>query len=474
MVEAQQGLAMDGIFRVACDATNTPAFGQQHNAAARQQHPQPDAMNTDDENAVAIGGATLKRKSFAMSDSPPALPAPTQGEGHRAAALAAAGPGAAAAGGGEEVFKQANSRNRCSCDRADGEAGKGQDLEKRVSSVNVGETLRVPLSGKTVPFRVAKRRGRGFSSVVFECEREQEEDGVPRLVTVKVMSGGESGMGACLHEVETLAFLKVKRQEAGLTRERSRFAELASWFYRRSSVGGVDHVCLVFRGGGLSLREAMSARSPPPPPLSAALRGSGRPGVSPPSLVWEAREVLEVARGLLEGIAFLHSVGLIHADIKPENVALYPPSPASTTTPTTPPAGAAASANPSVAPPFDLRLIDLGNAVHAADAVPGVTAGTPSYLSPEARRGLPWGPKVDVWAAGCVLFEIITGGRVGTSTTGGVGFGCAGAGGYVGSRAAAGGVLVGVAGLVERLLTEDVDRRPTAEEALKDAIFSTA
>lgn len=117
------------------------------------------------------------------------------------------------------------------------------------------------------------------------------------------MSGGESGMGACLHEVETLAFLKVKRQEAGLTRERSRFAELASWFYRRSAVGGVDHVCLVFRGGGLSLREAMTARSPPTPstPLGVvALGTSGRPGVSPLPLVWEAREVVEVARGLLE------------------------------------------------------------------------------------------------------------------------------------------------------------------------------
>ena len=115
------------------------------------------------------------------------------------------------------------------------------------------------------------------------------------------MSGGESGMGACLHEVETLAFLKVKREEAGLTRERSSFAELASWFYKRSAIGGVDHVCLVFRGGGLSLREAMSARSPPPPStLGAAVGGSGRTAVAPPPLVWEAREVVEVARGLLE------------------------------------------------------------------------------------------------------------------------------------------------------------------------------
>lgn len=119
--------------------------------------------------------------------------------------------------------------------------------------------------------------------------------------TDQVMSGGASGMGACLHEVETLAFLKLKRQEAGLTHERSRFAELASWFYKRSAVGGVDHVCLVFSGGGLSLREAMSARSPPKLGVGVAALGSaGRQGASPPLLAWEAREVVEVARGLLE------------------------------------------------------------------------------------------------------------------------------------------------------------------------------
>lgn len=116
-------------------------------------------------------------------------------------------------------------------------------------------------------------------------------------------------MGACLHEVETLAFLKVKREAAGLTHERSRFAELASWFYKRSAVGGVDHVCLVFRGGGVSLREAMSARSPPP--LFSRVVGveqdstgrsssSSLSSSSPPSLVWSAQEVVEVARGLLE------------------------------------------------------------------------------------------------------------------------------------------------------------------------------
>lgn len=58
-----------------------------------------------------------------------------------------------------------------------------------------GSTMRIPLGGKTVPFRVARRRGSGISSVVFDCERIDEGstqaaglegNDCPRIVTVKV------------------------------------------------------------------------------------------------------------------------------------------------------------------------------------------------------------------------------------------------------------------------------------------------
>lgn len=54
--------------------------------------------------------------------------------------------------------------------------------------------MRIPLGGKSVPFRVTRRRGSGMSSVVFECRREISGggggggggDGCPEVVTVKV------------------------------------------------------------------------------------------------------------------------------------------------------------------------------------------------------------------------------------------------------------------------------------------------
>lgn len=131
-------------------------------------------------------------------------------------------------------------------------------------------------------------------------------------------------MGTCLREVETLAFLKVKREEAGLPH--GHFAELASWFYRRSAIGGVDHVCLVFRGGGVSLTEAMAGRSSlslTPSALTASPSLLGRdmkhdqPASTSRAISWKVEEVVEIARGLLEvrnrDILFIHLIRFVCA-----------------------------------------------------------------------------------------------------------------------------------------------------------------
>ncbi|CAM9544532.1 unnamed protein product [Ascophyllum nodosum] len=472
MIEGQQRMPTDASFRISDvpivkSHLSTRFFDPAAGGAAA------DPMQTD-QNGGCSGdfGAKRKKSSVAMdceATPTPSTPLPTVQRTANTISNGSSVAGDVGVGVGEERVAEGGLKSRC-------RRGDSRSLDLALSCLE-GSTMRIPLRGKTLPFQVVRKRGRGISSVVFECERERdvgEDESLPRTVAVKVMCGGESGMGACLREVETLAFLKIKREEAGLTR--APFAELASWFYRHSAMGGVDHICLVFLGGGVSLREAMTERSE----MRAA------PGVKQPSSSWKTEDVVAVARGLLEGIAFFHSVGLVHADIKPENVVLYPatpnPSPASNSGGSgNGRAGSDDCADPTRLP-FDLRLIDLGNSVFAADTVPGVTAGTPSYLSPEATKGMPWGPPVDVWAVGCILYEIMTGGRVGNSGNGAAppqdgsenlaSFGSGAARLENGAEEASGKLFPRMMALVKQLLSEDVATRPSAVDALNDYVFS--
>ncbi|MFZ3555826.1 serine/threonine-protein kinase [Streptomyces sp. BH055] len=90
-----------------------------------------------------------------------------------------------------------------------------------------------------------------------------------------------------------------------------------------------------------------------------------------------------------EALAEAHAAGITHRDIKPSNILITP-------------AG-------------NVKVLDFGVA-RAAD--PGATAdrltrtgfivGTPPYMAPEQARGLPE-PRSDLYALGCLLFELITG-----------------------------------------------------------------
>ncbi|KAA8492369.1 Myosin light chain kinase A [Porphyridium purpureum] len=107
-------------------------------------------------------------------------------------------------------------------------------------------------------------------------------------------------------------------------------------------------------------------------------------------------EVRELMRPLLRAIVFLHSVGVVHRDIKPENVLCQ-----SDTRPFGPKLSDFGLGG--ILPPELLSLDDEDVAYFTE------TLGSWYYISPEQCRKEKYGLKVDVWALGVTMYQLLTG-----------------------------------------------------------------
>jgi serine/threonine protein kinase len=105
---------------------------------------------------------------------------------------------------------------------------------------------------------------------------------------------------------------------------------------------------------------------------------------------------LGLALQATHALAYAHARGIIHRDVKPDNMLLQ------------------READPSSGPPrFVLKLSDFGLARLvqgvALTMMSGAVMGTPQYMSPEQCQGQPVDARTDIYALGVVLYELTTG-----------------------------------------------------------------
>lgn len=102
---------------------------------------------------------------------------------------------------------------------------------------------------------------------------------------------------------------------------------------------------------------------------------------------------LYLLRQTAEGLEVVHARGVVHRDLKPDNLFLVP----------------------SGRGRHTVRIIDFGLALHLGRpeeddlSRQGLTAGTPAYMSPEQFRAEWTDPRSDLYSLGCIAYKVLTG-----------------------------------------------------------------
>ena len=112
-------------------------------------------------------------------------------------------------------------------------------------------------------------------------------------------------------------------------------------------------------------------------------------------------EALPIAKQIAEALEAAHEVGVIHRDLKPVNIKVREDGTVKVLD-----FGLAKALDPS--PDADPSQSPT---LTAAATQMGVIMGTAAYMSPEQARGKPVDKRADIWAFGCVLYEMLAGGK---------------------------------------------------------------
>jgi hypothetical protein len=195
-------------------------------------------------------------------------------------------------------------------------------------------------------YRVVRRLGKGGMGVVYLAV----DPALDRPVAVKVLPdwlGGDTEASQRL--------LSEARAAAALDH-----AHVATIYEVGETGDGRTFMAMAYYPGE-TLRERLGG-APIPPGVAARIAGQ-----------------------LAEGLAAAHARGIVHRDVKPENVVFGPGD--------------------------TVRILDFGVAQVAAASPGAVSPGTVSYMSPEQAAGGPVDAQSDLWSLGVVLYEMLAGCR---------------------------------------------------------------
>ena len=233
---------------------------------------------------------------------------------------------------------------------------------------------------KIGPYNILGTLGRGGMGVVYRGRHEETGD----LAAVKtVRMARESLLASFRREVRALAGLR----SPGVVRILGDGVHEGLPWYAMELLDGVTLRRMLTPGpGGDGERTAVEIATVSDATQLAPMPTTSRDPAPAPSRA----AALAVLRRLCTTLAFVHGEGIVHRDLKPSNVVVLP------------------SGTPV--------LVDFGIVAHFAGTSSrealGLTAdslGTVAYIAPEQLLGELVDARADLYALGCVLYEVLTG-----------------------------------------------------------------
>ncbi|VDO98191.1 unnamed protein product [Soboliphyme baturini] len=199
-------------------------------------------------------------------------------------------------------------------------------------------------------YEVLEFLGKGTFGQVAKCWKK----GTKEIVAIKILKKHPSY--ARQGQIEVSILQRLSKENA----EEFNFVRAFECFQHK------NHTCLVFEMLEQNLYDFLKQNKFTPLPL---------------------HHIRPVLQQVLTALCKLKQLGLIHADLKPENIMLVDPS----------------------NQPFRVKVIDFGSASLVTKAVTNTYLQSRYYRAPEIVLGLPFNEAIDMWSLGCVVAELFLG-----------------------------------------------------------------